>query len=120
MNTDSDIYKMTAAINKARKATKSWDHDLEEKYVLDNVYAFSRGDMLVATTNRGDKVNFSPQASWADGTTVCNIFYPTSDCQQVSGGKIDVYLANGESKIYVPQGSSFFDDVEAPVEFIQK
>jgi len=33
---------------------------------------------------------------------VCNIFHPTTDCQQVSGG-VNVYLDNGESKIYVPQ-----------------
>lgn len=33
---------------------------------------------------------------------MCNIFYPTSDCQTVSGG-VDVYLNNGESKIYVPK-----------------
>lgn len=85
MNTDSDIYKMTAAINKARQASECWDHPLEEKYVLDNVYAFSRGEMLVATTNRGDQVQFSPTAasSWSEGDTVCNVFYPDSDCQQV-------------------------------------
>ena len=33
---------------------------------------------------------------------VCNIFNPTTDCQKVSNG-VNVYLANGESKIYVPQ-----------------
>ena len=35
---------------------------------------------------------------------MCNIFYPTTDCQQVSGG-VNVYLLNGESKIYVPQSA---------------
>lgn len=39
---------------------------------------------------------------FSEGETVCNIFYPTTDCQTVSGG-VNVYLANGESKIYVPQ-----------------
>ena len=37
-----------------------------------------------------------------EGTTVCNIFYPTADCQVVNNG-VNVYLLNGESKIYVPQ-----------------
>jgi alpha-amylase len=39
---------------------------------------------------------------FSEGETVCNIFFPTTDCQTVSGG-VNVYLANGESKIYVPQ-----------------
>lgn len=54
MNTQSDIYKMTAAINKARKEHSIWDHQLEEKYVLDNVYCFNRGDFMVAVTNKND------------------------------------------------------------------
>jgi hypothetical protein len=33
---------------------------------------------------------------------VCNIFYPTTDCQTTNNG-VYVYLLNGESKIYVPQ-----------------
>lgn len=37
-----------------------------------------------------------------DGETVCNIFYPTTDCQTTSNG-VAVYLSGGESKIYVPQ-----------------
>jgi alpha-amylase len=39
---------------------------------------------------------------FAEGETVCNIFFPTTDCQTVSGG-VNVYLSGGESKIYVPQ-----------------
>ena len=54
-------------------------------------------------TNSGNtheqKVSYHP---FTEGETVCNIFYPTTDCQQVNGG-VDVYLSNGESKIYVPQ-----------------
>lgn len=40
---------------------------------------------------------------FSEGETVCNIFWPESDCQQVQGG-VDIYLSNGESKIYVPKG----------------
>jgi len=78
MDTNSDIYKMTAAINKARKAHQIWDHPLEEKYKLDNFYAFARGDFMVALTNSGNTVDITvPNAPFADGTKVCNIFYPT-------------------------------------------
>ena len=57
MNTDADIYKFVAAINKARKAHQIWTQPMTERYVLDNVYAFSRGEFFVALTNSGNQVN---------------------------------------------------------------
>lgn len=58
---------------------------------------------MVALTNGtntvNQKVTFTP---FSDGDTVCNIFSPADDCQQVSGG-INVTLNNGEQKIYVLQ-----------------
>ena len=112
MNTNSDIYKMTAAINKARKSTKSYDHPQQEKYVMDNFYAYSRGEMFVALTNSYNQVQYHvPNLPWSDGTTVCSIFNG-SDCQQIQGGGMDVTLVNGEAKIYVPKTNSFFDEEE--------
>merc|ERR1719330_2163453 len=59
-------------------------------------------DMNTSTGNTQErKVTYHP---FSEGETVCNIFYPTTDCQVVSGG-VDVYLLNGESKIYVPKSS---------------
>ena len=110
MNTGSDIYKMTAAINKARKAHKIWAHQMEEKYVLDNVYCFNRGDFFVALTNHNDQVHIQPSAPWGNGTKVCNIFYPSSDCQTISNGKLDLYLNNGESNIYIPPNSAYLGE----------
>jgi len=52
---------------------------------------------------------------------VCNIFWPTTDCQTVSGG-VNVYLLGGESKIYVPQGmlaSTNDIDLSQIAEFLQ-
>jgi hypothetical protein len=105
---------MTAKVNKARKAAKVWDHPLEEKYVLDHVYAFSRGEMMVATTNTDNQQNFSPSACWSEGTTVCNIFN-SNDCQKVQGGKINIQL-NGSPKIYMPKGSVSMEDDEDMVD----
>ena len=121
MDTNSDIYKMTAAINKARKAHQIWNHPLEEKYVLDNFYAFARGDFFVALTNNGNTLDVTvPNAPFADGTKVCNIFYPNDDCQTVQGGSVNVCLKNGESKIYIPKSSTFFDEEkEEVVEIMQ-
>lgn len=51
MNTDSDMYKFVATINKARQAARAWDFDYVERYVMDDLFSYSFGDMLVITTN---------------------------------------------------------------------
>jgi len=112
MNTNYDIYQMTAKINAARKAHQIWNHPQEEKYVLDNVYAYNRGDFFVALTNSGNNVSFQPSAQGFanEGTKVCNIFNPSSDQQSVSGGKLNIALNGGEAKIYIPCSSSYFTE----------
>ena len=103
MDTSSDLYQIIAKVNAQRKASEIWNESYVERYVDDSFFAFSRGEFLVALTNNGGSqertVTYHP---FSEGDTVCNIFYPTTDCQTVSGG-VDVYLSNGESKIYVPQ-----------------
>jgi alpha-amylase len=105
MNTSSELYQAIGKIHAQRKASQIWNSEQVERYVEDNFYAYSRGKFLVALTNTGNtkdvKVTYHP---FTEGETVCNIFYPTTDCQVVSGG-VDVYLLNGESKIYVPKSS---------------
>lgn len=114
MNTQSDIYKMTAAINSARKHSAVWDHPFEERYVTDNFYCFQRGKFLVATTNsHNDQSIEVPNTAFSNGEQVCNIFYPTTDCQTVQDGKVNVYLKNGEPKIYIPKSSAFFGEAAA-------
>ena len=120
MNTSSDLYQMIAKIHAQRKASEIWNQEFVERYVEDNFYAFSRGEFLVALTNQGNdkeiKVTYTP---FQDGETVCNIFYPTSDCQTVQGG-VDVYLAGGEAKIYVPKDKlANFAEIEVATEFLQ-
>ena len=104
MDTKSVGYMQAKYVNAARKACKIWDQPLAEKYVTNNFYAFARGEFLVALTN--DDSNQQqitvPNAPFSEGTNVCNIFYQDgTDCQAVRSGKINIYLNNGESKIYV-------------------
>jgi len=102
MYTNTDLYSKIAAVNAQRKKSQIWNHDQVQRYVDDSFYAFSRGEFLVALTNSANdqqrQVTYSP---FAEGTRVCNIFWPTTDCQTVSNG-VNVYLANGEPKVYVP------------------
>lgn len=75
---------MIAKIHAQRKASEVWNNEYVERYVADDFYSFSRGEFLVALTNQGNdkeiKVTYHP---FNDGDTVCNIFYPTTDCQTV-------------------------------------
>jgi alpha-amylase len=103
LNTSSDFYQLIKKVNAQRKKSQIWTQPWVERYAAQNFYSFSRGKFLVAltngTANQSYKVTYHP---FSEGETVCNIFYPTTDCQTVSGG-VNVYLLNGESKIYVPQ-----------------
>ena len=78
----------------------------QEKWVDDQLYVYARGQFIVALTNQ---VNGSvhadvPNTGFSEGQSVCNIFN-SNDCQEIKGGKLAVYLNNGEAKIYVPKGT---------------
>ena len=117
MNTQSDIYQMTAKVNQVRKEHNIGHQEHVEKYVTDNFYAYSRGDVLIAITNTHDKQHESiPNAPWSDGTEVCNAFYPTTDCQTIKNKTIDVWLADGECKIYLSKSSKIIQEAWAAKE----
>jgi alpha-amylase len=68
------------------------------------MFAFSRGKFLVVTTNRiystvTRNISYHP---FSNGEVICNVFFPTSDCITVNG-QFQVWLLNGEAKIYVPK-----------------
>ena len=119
MNTDSDLYQDIAKIHAQRKASQVWNSQQVERYVEDNFYAFSRGEFLVALTNTSNdkdaKVTYHP---FNEGDTVCNVFFPTTDCQVVNGG-VDIFLKGGESKIYVPQSKLATVEDISPRSFLQ-
>lgn len=96
MGQTTDLYTKIGKVNAARKKAEIWNQEMVERYMADDFYSFSRGKFLVALTNKDNdvsqKVTYHP---FDEGETVCNIFYPTSDCQKVSGG-VDITLKAGE------------------------
>lgn len=97
------MYIFLKTIIEARKKHQIWNYDQVERYADSEIFAYSRGKFLVLTTN---KLNYSVSKTisyhpFTNGETICNIFYPTQDCIKVNGS-FQVYLLNGESKIYVP------------------
>ena len=93
-------------IVQTRKKYEAWKYPHVERYANDNFYAFSRGDLLITTTNTKSRkdisITYLPE-SYKEGTVICNIFYPKDDCLPVKNGALQVSLINGEVKIYVPQ-----------------
>lgn len=80
MDTGSDMYNFVATINKARQAAQGWAYDYVERYVLDNFFAYSFGDMLVITTNSSQYMEVDmPYLPYTPGQTVCNAF-DANDC----------------------------------------
>lgn len=112
MNTGYELYSFMRSNVNARKTNQNWNYSQVERYVNDNFYAFSRGNLLVAVTNQKASsytinVTYHPYSA---GEVVCNIFY-TSDCVTVDSSKgVPVTLTNGEPKAYLPKSHSFFTE----------
>ena len=88
--------------------------------MLDNFFAFSKGDMLVMLTNSSNTVSVQmPYLPWAVGTEVCNIFWPTVDCFTITSTGMAGVLMNGEAKIFVPKSNSFFTSYYTETELLQ-
>ena len=130
-NTNTDMYVLIQTILKYRKKLKLWQADQVERYLDDEFLAFTRGNALILLTNQGSNKNIQRTITYhpySAGTKICNIFYAdNSDCITVGGAAANttarihrlgekekanvgdnvavsfgIYLAKGESKIYVP------------------
>lgn len=107
-NTQAPLYTFLKSINTWRKRYNIPSSSQLERYADDQFYAFTRGQVFIALTNVGSSssINLRRQITYhpySVGTTLCNLFFPT-DCIPVTSSGFTVYLNNGESKIFVPQG----------------
>ena len=86
-----------------RRKMEVWKLDYVERFVDHNFYAFSRGQVLVVTTNSelGQIKHSLEYHPFRDGDVVCDVFWGDKDCVTVSGGKVEVTQNNGEVKVFV-------------------
>jgi alpha-amylase len=108
-NRNSNFFKFIQTLNRARKTQGIVSQPFAEKWVDDTLYAYTRGRFFVALTNQldGQVHQDVPNTDFAEGESVCNIFF-SGDCVKITQGKLPVYLLNGEVKVFVPKSSSFF------------
>lgn len=103
LNQNSDLYRQIQTINRYRKLLNVYTEPQVERYCDAELYAFTRGKMFVAVTNRFNQVTRTiTYHPYGEGTKLCNIFYMNQDCVVVKGGSFPLYLQNAEAKIFVP------------------
>ena len=118
MDSGSDMYKFVATINKARQAAQGWAHDYVERYVLDDLFAYSFGEMLVVTTNHDRYIELTlPYLPYEPGKEVCNAF-DANDCATVTDQGLYVTLKS-LPKIYLPKDSSYFISAQTVIPQIE-
>ncbi|XP_019851448.1 PREDICTED: alpha-amylase-like [Amphimedon queenslandica] len=108
-NTDHPLYKAISIMAKFRNSLGSQLYNAQqiERYVDDQFFAFSRGNVLVATTNLGSGQSFTRTITYhpySDGTKLVNQL-DTSDTVVVNNGQFQVNINNGLPKIYYPQST---------------
>ncbi|KAJ5073280.1 alpha-amylase [Anaeramoeba ignava] len=101
-NENSELYQYIKQINEFRTSSK-FDNTQKQiqRYADDNFYAFTRGTVFAAFTNKGTNGQVSRLITYhpySDGTKLCNLF-DLSDCFVVNNGQFTINL-NGLPKIY--------------------
>lgn len=119
MNRNHELYKYIQLLNRARVAQGITTQPFAERWVDDNIYAFSRGKFFVGLTNKvnGQYKVEVPESGFSEGETVCNIFHQ-NDCVKIQNGMLPLYLNDGEAKIFIPKDSSFFVSLKKSIQEI--
>jgi alpha-amylase len=104
-STNAPLYQFIKQVVGWRKQYQVWLNDQVERFVDDNFYAFTRGQLFIATTNVGSQGNqITRQITYhpySVGTRLCNLFW-AGDCVSVTADGFTVVLNSGESKIFIP------------------
>ncbi|CAL6037744.1 1 [Hexamita inflata] len=107
----STHFKFIQNLNKLRSKFPMDTLDQKELYATNDFYAFSRGNKIVtALTNTGNKFGQVhirvPNTPFEPNSRVCNVNYP-GDCLSVNSDRsLDVYLNNGEAKVFVREADA--------------
>ena len=104
-DTSSDAYQMIKIANDVRKSQKIYNEEMVQVYVDDNIYAFSRGKVLIVVTNYNNVMEKSiTLEQFNDGEKLCNKLIE-NDCVIVTNKAIKFNL-EGEPKIYVIESNN--------------
>lgn len=98
------LYQFVKKILGIRKTQKVWTHEQVERYVDDNTYVFSRGNVVALTTNY-DENDYSVKMTYLpyfEGQKVCDVLGDGTDCFEMKDGVMEVTVKGGEPRILIP------------------
>ena len=106
-NQESKMYKFVQTINKARKTSNAHTGPFNQRYVDDDVYVYTKGQMMVILTNRPDKVIQREIKVYdlPENQQFCSIFDDKA-CVKVLNSKISFSIPDGEPIILVAKSSA--------------
>ena len=100
MNPSSELYKFIALSNSYRKQYQVWNSAHVERYVDNNFYAFTRGNVLICITSSSQYQSyFITYMDFKEGQKLCNIF-DSQDCIIVQKGSLHIIMNNGLPQVY--------------------
>eukprot|EP00298_Acanthocystis_sp_HF-20_P007586 c17147_g1_i1.p1 GENE.c17147_g1_i1~~c17147_g1_i1.p1 ORF type:complete len:479 (+),score=172.01 c17147_g1_i1:33-1439(+) len=101
----SNLYEFIALAMKVRKQFQVWNSDHVEQTIQSQLYSFSRGNLFIALTNKGQGNNYQTtvyQHPFNQGTRVCSLIN-TNDCPTVDSNRgLVVSIQNGQPNFYAP------------------
>jgi hypothetical protein len=101
MDRTSEMYEFIRTLVNFRIDQNLWSKYQVQRYVDENLYAFTRENILALFTNSD---NFLRRTifdhAFSEGTKLCNIFNISDDCIIVKNAQMDVTIA-GNVKIYI-------------------
>lgn len=100
MNRGSRIYKALAKVIEVRKRHRVWDHPYRDLWHTDSMLAFTRGDVLIVLTNKGQGVNMDiPNVPFPNGARICSVL--EGGCTTVNNGRAHINLGSNQSGVFV-------------------
>lgn len=103
MDKNHALYKFTKICVETRKKHKVWDCPHIERFAETNLFAFSRCDVLVVTTNSRKEVTHTiGYHPYKVGQKVCNVF-DHKECLTVDSTGLKVTIKDMTVKVWVPE-----------------
>ena len=102
-NSESNTYKLISKVNEIRKEYKTYSKVLVRRYVDNDFYAFTKGEVLVIVGNGKSKEITIKNLEFLDGDKYCNLL-GAGDCVIIKDSQI-ITKMEGEPKVFVRDSS---------------
>jgi len=100
MNRNSKIYQALKKAINVRKTHKVWNHPYKDLWHTDTMLAFTRGEVLIVLTNRGQGLDMEiPKVPFPNGSRICSVL--DGGCTTVNNGTAWIKLGGNQTGVFV-------------------